>query len=280
MTEFETTVLGSTPKLKPIGSGRFDAQMVTFENSAVKGVLKFAQFTTDKTRGIPKNTMHRREVAAYRLDSEVLHFDIVPECHLVRLDGREASISEYVDGLLPGDVVPGLFDKSQPDWKVKVALLWSKVPIIEAMKVALFDLITNNTDRHGKNWLFSPDSFDIHAIDNGLCFGRHYKAYRSVIHRYLFFHQFPVPPVLLKKLTSITKNHLVSALRGYLPHKDIEETWQRLEFVISHREHLDFYSLSQGHLDKNDFPSYTRYFRPRMPNPDQLLIHSPPVSVA
>lgn len=282
VSDFLTAVRTYKPVLKDIGVGKFGAKLVSFPPSHVRGVLKFAQFSTDTTRGVPKSEMHKREVAVYHLDRDVLHFNVVPPAVLVRLDGKPASICEYVEGLLPSQIEPGLFEKDNDGkWKVKLARLFAKVNRDDAVKIVLLDLIVNNTDRHGKNWLVMPLGYRLKAIDNGLTFAPMFRYYRNVIHRYAFLHSLTVPPGVLAHLKSIRRDQIAAALVQYVGKREIEETWRRLQFVIEHADALDFDTLSEGHYEKNDFPSHTRWFRKLVAKPkllaDPMFNGNPPL---
>ena len=261
-SRFFTTVHSLPATAKSMGMGKFGAQVVTFQNG-VQGILKVKPFATDAYRGIPKQEMPAREYAAYILDRDVLDFGVVPETLLMKWRGREASIQEFVhSGRLPREMVPGLFDRSQPDWKQRIAKLFMQVNLDDMLKVLILDLVVNNTDRHGKNVLVDRMRHKVWAIDNGLSFGRYYKHYRSIFHKYLMFSRFRLPEWAVKKLARIDKDSL-DVLRPLLPAECVEDTWLRIKFILDHQDRLAYRRM--GAVDDlvgvSQFPSYAEWFK-------------------
>lgn len=267
---------------KPIGDGKFGAQLLTFTGGE-QGVLKTMPFANDSFRGVAKSDLPRREVAAYALDNEVLDFGVVPETVLMRWQGRDASVQRYIkSGLVPRDIVPKLFDKGQSDWKYRVAKLFVKSNVEDLTKIVLLDLVMNNVDRHGKNVLIDPTQRRCWAIDNGLSFSRYYRGYRSIFHKYLFYSTFDVPKWALEKLGRVKKEVLLSALAAYLEPELIEDTWLRIQFILDHSDRLAYKRMSgQSGFGVNKFPSYEAWFRRQTQqlNDDVALVYAPQASV-
>lgn len=111
----------------------------------------------------PEGTLHRREVAAYRL-SLMLGWPSIPPTVLRDGPGGEGSIQLFID-----------HDPAQHFFELReVAGL---VPQLQ--QIVLFDYVANNADRKGGHCLLGVDG-RIWAIDHGLCFHNQYKL-RSVI---------------------------------------------------------------------------------------------------
>jgi len=285
MSKFSDTVLsGQHPAaVEDVGEGKFDARLVVFENGE-RGLVKTKPFATNSYRGIPKGELPKREVAMFVLDQHVLDFGVVPETVLIKWHGREASIQKWVvQGLQPRDVVPGLFDKKSPEWKTRIAKLFTKTNLDDFLKVVLLDLITNNVDRHGRNILVDPVTHKVWAIDNGLSFGRYYRGYRSVFHKYLYFRQFALPEWAVKKLKRITREDL-GVLEPYLPPECIDDTWLRIKFILDHKDRLAYARMGRV-TDIKDahphFPSYEDWFKRQRQaeNADVALVLSPQADV-
>lgn len=98
--------------------------------------------------------LYRREVAAYEL-SEALGWGLVPET-ITRHDAPlgVGSLQRFV----PADFSEHYF-----------TLVEDEVHHDALRRIALFDLVANNTDRKGGHCLLGHDG-RIYAIDNGLCF--------------------------------------------------------------------------------------------------------------
>jgi hypothetical protein len=271
---FEQVVLTTKPsKPTDIGSGRFGAQLVSFPPTQFKAVVKAAIFETKRIRGVPKPEMHRREVAVYRLDRDVLKLNVVPPVLLARFKGLESSVSQYIDGLLPRQLVPHLFQDDEGKSE-RLARFFAKVSIEDAAKIVLLDLVINNADRHGLNVLVQPRHHGLVAIDNGMSFGRAFRYYRNVIHRYAFLHNFPFDMKIRARFSAIKKHQVGAALHGLVSQREVDETWARLQFVLQHADHLDFHTLSKGEYGKNDFPSYREWFdkRPEAKSSTALIL--------
>lgn len=281
MTKFFETVHSLTAHPAPIGEGKFGAKLLTFSNGE-KGVLKAKPFATDNFRGIPKQELPKREAAAYVLDHDILDFGVVPETLCVRWNGRESSIQNFiVSGMMPRDVVPGLFDRKLDDWKYRVAKLFVKLNLDDMMKVTLLDLIMNNVDRHGRNILIDPASHRVWAIDNGLAFGRYYRGYRSIFHKYLYYARLHIPEWALAKLGKLERADL-DPLTPYLTPECVEDTWLRIQFVLDHSDRLAYKRMAgvKG-FGVSKFPSYEGWFRRKMQeqNDGTALVYSPQATV-
>lgn len=277
MSKFSEAVQAGEGRASPVGQGKFGAQLVTYSNGE-RGILKVRPFANDTFRGISKQLMPRNEVAAYLLDYAVLDFGVVPETYLTKWKGREASVQKFVQmGVMPKEVVPGLFDKKLDDWKYRIAKLFSSINLDDMLKVVLLDLIMNNVDRHGRNVLIDTPQHKVWAIDNGLSFGRYYRGYRSIFHKYLYFANFSIPEWAIKKLGRVTREQL-SVLSSLLPPEAVEDTWLRIQFILEHSDRLAYKRMGrvQG-LGVSKFPSYEDWFRRKMQGQNEglALMYSP-----
>lgn len=263
-------------RTKPAGDGRFGAQIVTFDNG-VKGLLKVQQHSRRVFRGVPLTVFHRNEVIAYRLDRDLLELNVVPETLLIRWRGEEASLQKYVEGFQAKDLIPGVFDRKLDDWKYKVSQLSQAVNLDELAKVVIFDLVINNTDRHGKNVIIDTHNKCVYAIDNASSFLPCYKLYKNVFHKYLFLRHLGISPEIRQRLDGIRRRDLASVLGSLLPAKDVEYTYWRIRFIVDHSDRLAFARVSQGNFSNNEFPSYSMWFHKKMhPKRDTLVLTQQP----
>lgn len=116
-----------------------------------KGVYKPAQGEAFGLRiDIPHGELWKREVAASRLD-DLLGFDLVPMTTV--WDGHQGvgSMQNWSEGSNPGRRPVNTYDDS------------------EVERMAVFDYVIGNTDRHRNNYLTDPDGHIV-AIDHGCAF--------------------------------------------------------------------------------------------------------------
>lgn len=280
MSKFGEAVAEGQGTPRPVGEGKFGALFIDYGNGE-RGLLKARPFATGTFRGIPKQTMHLRERAAYILDHDILKFDVVPETLLTKWEGVPASVQKIVRlGLPPRDVVPGVFKRKFDDWKYRLAKLFLKVNVGEMLKVVVLDLVMNNVDRHGKNILIAGDR--VWAIDNGLTFGRDFNRYRNVFHKYLFFSRMVLPKEMVRRLSKLTEADFAPLAR-YLSPEEVNDTWLRLQFVLTHLDRLSYRrvgALTQME-ERAPFPTYEGWFKRQRQksHADLALVYSPAVVV-
>lgn len=276
MSHFHDTAMKLRARTKPAGDGRFGAQIATFENG-VKGLLKVQQSTTKCFRGVPFSEFHKREVVAYRLDRDLLQFNVVPETLLIRWRGREASLQKFVEGFQAKDLVPGVFDRKLQDWKYRVSQLAPMLNMEEVAKVVLLDMSINNVDRHGKNVIVDTHNNDVYAIDNAASFAPCYKWYKNIYHKYLFFRELEVPGDVRARLDGIRQQDIASVVGSLLSFKDVEYTYWRIRFIVDHSDRLAFARVSQGNFSNNEFPPYSGWFGKKIhPKREMLVLTQPP----
>lgn len=260
MSKFHETVTTQKPDLKTIGKGRFGAKLATYENG-VRAVIKPERFGNDLFRGIPSDELCRREVLAYHFDRDVLKFNIVPETLIGKFGkSSRASIQEFKQGYVPKDIVPKVFNREQEDWKQRVAKLASMMPAEDTQKMILMDLVIGSKDRHAANALINVDAKKLYAIDNGVAFGKSFKFYRNVFHKYLHFKSFTPTKEMLKAVEAVTLPVCKEVLI-WLTDAEQEAVYARAQFVLEKSDKLDFWTLSKGNLGQNDFPSQSRWIR-------------------
>lgn len=139
--------------------------------------------------------LYRREVAAYEL-SLALGWDVVPTT-VVR-DGPlgEGSLQQFIDAAFDEHYFTMLEIDECRD---------------QLVRICLFDLIANNTDRKGGHCLLGHDGH-VWAIDNALCFHAEFKL-RTVIWD---FAGTPMPEPLLADLDGLLRDGLPDRLAEVL----------------------------------------------------------------
>lgn len=157
--------------------------------------------------------LHRRELAAYRL-SEALGLDLVPPT--VIRDGPlgEGSLQWYVDA-----------DHQQHYFTIHEH---REDLHDELRRIAVFDLIANNTDRKSGHVLIDVDDH-IWGIDHGLCFAADFKL-RTVVWE---FGGEPVADDLLAEVARIA-DEVPLAVAALLSDDEVDAMRERAGWLVEH----------------------------------------------
>lgn len=155
--------------------------------------------------------LYRREVAAYEL-SEALGWGFVPET-VTRGDAPlgVGSLQRFVPSDFSQHYFTLLDDPEHHD---------------ALRRMAVFDLVANNTDRKGGHCLLGEDGF-LYGIDHGLCFHPQPKV-RTVIWD---FAGEPVPTALAADLERLSDDGLPEALTDCLYEPEIDALVRRIRRV-------------------------------------------------
>jgi len=266
--KFEIAAYTSKGKVHAVGVGQFGARQVIFDNG-LKGTLKKKLFSNENFRGIKKDRQYLHEVAYYQL-AKYLSIDVVPPTILTTYEDVPASLQLWVFGVAASGLVPDVFKKSIENWKEKVALFTAQVNMEKLRDIILLDLITNNTDRHGKNIIIDIISNNVWAIDNGLSFGKYFSKYYNVFHKYIYRKNFTLTTNERAVLESLTLQQIQSILHRYLTVEEIEQTFKRMQFILKQKD-LGFEILCKEHEGRNDFPSYEEWFK-TVDKPNKVLL--------
>jgi uncharacterized repeat protein (TIGR03843 family) len=157
--------------------------------------------------------LHRRELAAYQL-SEALGLDLVPPT--VIRDGPlgEGSLQWFVDA-----------DHQQHYFTIHE----SREDLHDVLRrVAVFDLIANNTDRKSGHVLIDHDDH-IWGIDHGLCFAADFKL-RTVVWE---FAGEPVDDELLAAVARVAESVPLS-VATLLVDDEVEAVRERAQWIVEH----------------------------------------------
>jgi hypothetical protein len=164
----------------------------------------------------PEGTLCLRELAAYLVNT-VLGWDLVPPTVLRPGPHGVGSVQLYIEN-----------DAEQHFFTIRDDPTYCD----QLMRVALFDLITNNADRKSGHCLLDMDGH-VWAIDHGITFNSDYKL-RTVI--WDFAGQ-PIPPELQADLRRLSesigpKQPLGKALRDLLEEYEISAFKRRIQVLL------------------------------------------------
>jgi uncharacterized repeat protein (TIGR03843 family) len=143
--------------------------------------------------------IYKREIAAFELSCSLGWPDIPPTIERVEAPYGVGSLQEFV----PADFEQHYFTVMEADEENG-----SQEHHDAFMRIAVFDLVANNTDRKAGHCLIGEDG-TIYAIDNGLCFHAEPKL-RTVIWD---FQGMPIPPPLLEDLQRVAEGLPPSVLQ-------------------------------------------------------------------
>jgi len=149
--------------------------------------------------------LYKREVAAYRL-SEALGYDIIPPTVVREGPLGEGSLQHYFMFL---DSRPELHDQLR--------------------KMAVFDIVANNTDRKGGHVLVDAENH-LWGIDHGVCFSDEFKL-RTVIWD---FAGDDIAEELLAPL-EVLMNDVPTNLASLLTDDEIDAMLERTEWLLTNR---------------------------------------------
>jgi uncharacterized repeat protein (TIGR03843 family) len=158
------------------------------------------------------NGLYRREIAAWRL-SELLGWRVVPET-VARGDDAplgEGSLQRFVDADFEQHYFTLYEDEAHHD---------------QLRRIAVFDLLANNTDRKSGHCLLTPIDGHIWGIDNGLCFSTHAHV-RTVIWE---FGGERIPEPLLADIAALPD--LVDPFADLLDADEVEALGERADELL------------------------------------------------
>ncbi|ROZ64340.1 SCO1664 family protein [Kocuria soli] len=184
MTTHDDEALLATGEIELIGLIESSSNSALLAQVSTEGASSMAIYKPEEgerpLRDFPPR-IYRRERAAYVL-SDALGWDIVPPT-VLRDDAPfgPGSVQKFV----PHDPTQHYFTlyDSHPETHEQL------------LRVAVFDVVANNTDRKGGHVLLDPDGH-VWGIDQGLCFSAPFKL-RTVIWE---FAGEEIPPELVKDL--------------------------------------------------------------------------------
>ncbi len=183
--------------------------------------------------------------------------------------GREV-LATFIDRSLKLDLAPATVLRDGPegigtvqDWKVGTLAYklgdqaYDQKHAEQLTRLALFDWLTNNSDRHNGNWLVSPDGKH-QAIDNGSIFAKRVTVYdglRSFPSSAMAGQ--PLPPELRRNVEELAGSpEVMAALKqGFeatLSPEDAKRSWK--EFTGKLKEIMDDKDFKIRNTEWIDFP--------------------------
>jgi len=153
----------------------------------------------------PSGTLYRREFAAYVV-SEALGWHLVPPTVIRAGPHGVGSVQLYCEPA--GQAIQRVADRYQR----------------ELMRMAIFDVITNNADRKAAHFLVAKDD-QLWGIDHGLTFNEDYRL-RTVLWELTGK---PVPDEFLKELEMLgqCRSEVTARLRPLLADIEVAIFWKR-----------------------------------------------------
>jgi hypothetical protein len=273
-SQFEMCVRKFEPQsIKLIAEGKVGARLVTYK-TGMQAIMKIALTKTTKRKsdlqkGIPVETMPKREVAFYRL-SKLLGFDVVPETILHNFHGYSASFQQYVTSAKLYDLEPRLRypEKDKGAWVIALReTLRDKVPTDDTLRLTVLDFLACARDRHAANYGVRLDvsgpkaRWRLVGWDNGCSFGLTQERYQCVAHKYLFRYALDLEPVW-KSLLAVRRSDLHAELCDFIDGEAVEHIWHRVQFITLFPHRMPWKTLSQGSDSPETFPSYAAFFQP------------------
>jgi hypothetical protein len=274
-SEFEQTVTQEKPKKwKPLTGGKSGAHLATYENG-IKAVIKRAKKLSPQgkktQRGLLVSTLPRREVAFGKL-ARLIGPDfmaVTTETVLIDLDGQEASAQKWVTAFHFKDLDNELADRDNDGWVKAFRKVAKLVPEDTWIKLIILDVISGARDRHSNNIglqlsLAGKGQARYRAVgwDNACTFGRYFRKYHNVIHKYLYPKSIDLTPYW-KRLEAIKWPRFYQTFAGLLKDGEIEHAYLRLQFMLEFPYRLPFQIISQGNFDPRQFPEYKPFFLSR-----------------
>ena len=152
LSQKERQLAGEIKKMEKLSEGSNDPLIIKLEGG-LKAIYKPTSHEMEELRnGIEAGQFAAREWLASQID-RALQLDVVPTTILRDGPKGVGSVQEWEKGSKAWDV---------PEWETSANQS-------DLERMALFDALTRNTDRHDANFVIEPGG-KTHAVDNGLVF--------------------------------------------------------------------------------------------------------------
>lgn len=188
---------------------------------------------------VPHDGGHHREAAASHFDA-MWGVGIVPTTVVREHQGREGSLQawkEHTVALQDAMEIPDDYEGTDKHFNVSANMV-SKHPELKEQfeRMIVFDIVTNNTDRHDGNVLIADNedgSKKAVGIDHELSFGNGMKGYRNWVHRDLHKagHKVKIPDDLRTRLDNTTFGDMQRAA-GKLDGWAVAQSYLRAQYVL------------------------------------------------
>ncbi len=217
---------------------------------------------------VPVGTEYVREEAAAKLDN-LLELGVCPPTATRSYGGASGSLQAWAEFSSPIHEIAPPDDSSfkgedDPDGIPMAAVVKGdtfnpmkaaiqKHPELqeEFSKLVVFDLISNNTDRHHDNYLIkdTPEGMKVVGIDHGLSFGTGVNGYRSHVHRDMHKagYKVKIPDDLKTRLEGLTLGDFQRSLSDTpIEPWAATQSYLRTKYLLHLQE-------TEGHIDFGKF---------------------------
>lgn len=256
--------------LEHIEAGRsesFDARW----RDGTRAVVKFARDALPNgrraQRGIPVRSHPKREVAFWRMAQAYGFTDIVPEAVMLTIDGREASAQAWIAAEPLSSYRPELQNREEnTNWVLDLKAATRMVPEESWLKLLVLDFVAGARDRHSNNVGIrilldpaSPNRYGLVAWDNAVTFGKTFRFYHQVFHKFGYRDRINFDPVW-DAFVAVTDDILRSVLIGLVSDEEVEHACVRRSFLENFPYRVPWKVVSLGTDSVKDFPSYDPLF--------------------
>lgn len=217
-------------------------------------------------RELPVCSHPQREVAFYRL-AEVFGYDyFVPKTVLVSYCGEKASAQAYVNSKHLNCFSAKLDSEDAVEWTEGLREAATYVSRLDWLRLVLLDLVAGARDRHSNNVGVAADPkkkpsgrSQLVAFDNAVTFGRTFRYYHEVFHKFLFRSEIDLDPAW-GSFTSVRESDFRDAISGLVSPVEVDHAWIRYRYAIEFPYRLPWEKISCGEDAPRDFPPREKLF--------------------
>jgi len=224
------------------------------------GLMKPTNFIDDESYyeklsssqgSVPRNSGPAHEVGAYNVHT-MLGVNTTPPTTTRSHEGAVHSMQSWQEGC----TVTSVHTKDTMDTaKNRLEAVMATVPethkdhiMTQLMNTVVADIVTNNTDRHWNNLMFSADGTSVKTIDHAESFGTGMKGNSSALHQ--GFARAGKKVVIPHRLQTALKNKTYGdykrAAGSHLQDWQVAQTYLRSQYVLHLQE-------TEGHIDPDKF---------------------------
>lgn len=207
-----------------LGGGINGSFILEMSNGA-KGVWKpsASEYMKQLRDCVEEDHQARREAAAYIVDSWMGHLAKVPPTVYREVEGQAGAFMEFVDGKPP--------DLYSPKRDASVPLRSAGPQFDDYRRVAIFDHVIGNLDRHSANWMVQKEG-ELIPIDHGLAFPL--KNGTPGAHKFYFNKPLQLRPEEREALQNLVQNRRSAELElaPLLAPEAIASMFERVETML------------------------------------------------
>jgi hypothetical protein len=198
----------------------------------------------------PAGRHHEHEAASYDYSLMMGLDSHVPPTSTREYNGQEHSMQQWLEGYNPLGATMGGGNL------YKAALNAAPADKKDALKkkmdeIICLDLVSNNGDSHGDQWMISEDFSDVRKIDNGVAFGNSMMGTKVSMHWHATVANagsggFKLPEHMQERWKNMSFGDLQRGLGGRLQDWQVGQQFMRQQYLL----HLQ---KTEGTLDPNKF---------------------------